>query len=158
MTDATPVPTLEHRIDIAAPVSRVWELVSDLPRMASWSPQVVRTTVAGGVVREGATFKNFNRQGVLRWPTAGKVVRYVEGREIAFRIKENKTIWSFTLADDGQGGTRVVQRREAPDGISTVSKVLTKAILGGPEKFTATLNSGMQQTLSRLKAEAESGA
>ncbi len=152
MTDVT---TLEHSIDIAAPVSRVWELVSDLPRMAGWSPQVVRTTVKGGVIREGATFTNLNRQGVLRWPTAGKVVRFEEGREIAFRIKENRTIWSFTLSDDGNGGTHVVERREAPDGISTISKVLTKTILGGQEKFTAILNTGMQQTLARLKAEAE---
>ncbi|WP_245993939.1 SRPBCC family protein [Nocardioides immobilis] len=35
--------TLEATLEIAATPEEIWPLVSDLPRMASWSPQVVKT-------------------------------------------------------------------------------------------------------------------
>jgi uncharacterized protein YndB with AHSA1/START domain len=149
---------LEESIDIAAPPAQVWALVSDVPRMASWSPQVVRTVVRGGTVRQGARFVNLNRQGPLFWPTTGKVVRFQPHRDFAFRIGENRTVWSFELTDDGAGGTRLVQRREVPQGISAVSLALTKVALGGVESFTRRLEKGMQQTLQRIKAEAEATA
>ena len=97
---------------------------------------------------------NLNRRGLLFWPTQAKVVRFEPHREFAFRIKENWTIWSFTL-EPTDGGTRVVQRREAPDGISGVSQRLTRLALGGQEAFTDELRAGMRQTLERIKAEAE---
>jgi uncharacterized protein YndB with AHSA1/START domain len=146
---------LEASIEIAAPPAQVWALVSDIPRMASWSPQVVRTVVRGGAVRQGARFVNLNRQGPLFWPTTGKVVRFEPHRDFAFRIGENRTVWSFELTDDGAGGTRLVQRREVPDGISAVSLALTKVVLGGVESFTRRLEDGMRETLRRVKAEAE---
>lgn len=149
---------LEESVEIAAPPAQVWALVSDVPRMASWSPQVVRTVVRGGTVRQGARFVNLNRQGPLFWPTTGKVVRFQPHRDFAFRIGENRTVWSFELTDDGAGGTRLVQRREVPHGISAVSLVLTKVALGGVESFTRRLEQGMQQTLQRIKAEAEATA
>lgn len=154
---------LEASIEIDAPADKVWALISDIPAMARWSPQVVKSTVKGGVVKEGAKFSNWNKQGFKRWPTNGKVVRFTPPTtggtgEIAFRIAENKTIWSFALEPVATGtgtGTKVTQRRETPDGISSLSKVLTKVALGGQEPFRAELQSGMQQTLERLKAEAE---
>ncbi|WP_139979661.1 SRPBCC family protein [Nocardioides litoris] len=154
-TQDHPYEELEASIDVDAPPAQVWALVSDIPRMASWSPQVVRSTVKGGTVRRGARFSNLNRQGPLFWPTKGKVVRFEPHRDFAFRIAENRTIWSFELADNGRGGTTVTQRRELPDGISTLSIVLTKTVLGGVEGFTRRLERGMRETLDRIKAEAE---
>lgn len=149
---------LESTVEIDAPPAEVWKLISDLPRMAQWSPQVVRSKVKGGQVRQGAKFSNLNRRGPLFWPTNGKVVRFEPHRDLAFRIAENKTIWSFELTPlDGGTRTKVVQRREVPDGISQVSLVLTKYVLGGTDKFTGELREGMAQTLQRLKAEVEAG-
>lgn len=150
-------PLLEQSIEVDAPPARVWALISDVPRMAKWSPQVARSSVKGGIVKQGARFRNINRQGLLVWPTNGKVVRFTPHEEFAFRIAENKTIWSFTLEPTPGGGTRVTQRREAPDGISEISMTLVKYVLGGQQKFTAGLNAGMQQTLERIKADAEAG-
>ena len=116
----------------------MWSLVSDVARMAAWSPQVVKTFVRGRPVQQGTTFLNINRRGPLFWPTQAKVVRFEPHREFAFRIKENWTIWSFTL-EPTDGGTRVTQRREAPDGISGISQRLTKIALGGQAVFTAEL-------------------
>lgn len=155
MADTQQHDELEASIDIDAPPAQVWALVTDIPRMASWSPQVKRTKVKGGVVRHGATFSNLNGQGLLRWPTAGKVVRFEPHRDFAFRIKENRTVWSFELADNGHGGTTLTQRRELPQGISRLSLVLTRVVLGGVEGFTRRLESGMAETLAKIKAEAE---
>ena len=55
------VPTIEATIDIEAPVSRVWELVSDLRNMPRWSPQCRKTFVRGGVLKEGAKLRRCRR-------------------------------------------------------------------------------------------------
>ena len=146
---------LESTIDIDAPPAQVWALVSDVPRMATWSPQVVRSTVKGGAVEQGARITNLNRQGPLFWPTHAKVVRFEPHRDFAYRIAENKTIWSFELAENGAGGTRLTQRREVPDGVSTLSKVMTRVALGGTDDFTERLRGGMAETLEQIKATAE---
>ena len=149
---------LEASIDIAAPPAQVWALVTDVARMASWSPQVVRTKVKGGTVRQGATFSNLNRQGPLFWPTGAKVVRFEPHRDFAFRIRENRTVWSFELAENATGGTTLVQRREVPHGISPLSLGLTKVAFGGVEQVSRRLERGMQETLAKVKAEAEAVA
>ena len=155
----TPHAQLESTIEIDATPAQVWALVSDVPRMARWSPQVVRSTVKGGAVTDGARFSNLNRQGLLFWPTKGKVVRFEPHHQFAFRIAENRTVWSFELTplDDG-ARTRVIQRREVPDGISGVSIAMTKVALGGVDKFSDRLRTGMDQTLARIKTEAEAAA
>ncbi|MBS44521.1 MAG: polyketide cyclase [Nocardioides sp.] len=146
---------LERSIEIDATPEEVWALVTDLPRMASWSPQVVRTTIAADEIGEGVRFTNLNRQWkVLHWPTKGKVVRFEPYRDFAFRIAENRTIWSFELTPTATG-TKVVQRREVPDGISVLSIALTTVVLGGVGRFTDRLERGMDETLARIKADAE---
>jgi uncharacterized protein YndB with AHSA1/START domain len=149
-------PLLEESIEVDAAPATVWALVSDVARMASWSPQVVKTVVRGGPVQNGTKFLNLNRRGLLFWPTQAKVVTFEPHRELAFRIKENWTVWSFTLEPTGSGGTRVTERRQAPDGISGVSRRLTRIALGGQQVFTDELRTGMRQTLERIKSEAES--
>jgi uncharacterized protein YndB with AHSA1/START domain len=151
---------LEDSIEIDAPAEKVWSLVTDIPAMAKWSPQVVKSTVKGGVVKQGAVFSSLNKQGLKRWPTGGKVVRFQPPSastpgDFAFRIRENRTIWSFELAPTADGGTRLTERRETPDGISGLSMMLTKVVLGGQKPFTDELRRGIRQTLERIKAEAE---
>lgn len=152
LTDVAP---LEAEIEIDASPAQVWALVGDLRSMPRWSPQVRKVIVRGGQVREGAKMVNINRRGLLVWPTQSKVVAYEPERRVAFRVKENYTVWSFTLTQTATGGTRVVQRREAPHGISDLSVRLTNGVLGGMEGFTQELRDGMRQTLERVKAEAE---
>jgi uncharacterized protein YndB with AHSA1/START domain len=147
------VAPIEATVDIAAPPATVWALVSDLRNMARWSPQVVKTFVKHPV-REGSTMFNVNRRKLLVWPTQAKVVRLVPEQEIAFRVKENFTVWSYELEPTADG-TRVTARREAPQGISDLSVGLTKRALGGVDVFTTELQQGMRQTLAKIKADAE---
>lgn len=152
LTDVAPI---EASIDIASPPAEVWSLVSDLRNMPRWSPQCRKTIVRGGVVRAGTKMININRRGLLFWPTQSMVTEFVPEKKLAFRIRENWTVWSFELSPNATGGTWVVQRREAPKGISEVSVGLTKKMLGGMERFTSELEQGMSQTLQKIKREAE---
>lgn len=147
-------PMIEESIEVAAPAGKVWALVSDLARMADRSPQVLKTWVRGRPVAVGTTALNLNRHGLLVWPTRSVVVRCEEPRELAFRIKENRAVWSFALEPAG-AGTRIVHRREAPDGIRPASVGLAKMFLGGVPKFQDSLREGMRQTLRQIKTEAE---
>lgn len=148
------VAPLEAQVEIAAPPAKVWTLVSDLRNMARWSPQVVKTFVKTPIA-EGTTMRNLNRRGFLFWPTQAKIVRFVPEQEIAFRVKENFTIWSYRLQPTASGGTTLTSRREAPQGISDLSVGLTKRALGGVDRFTVELQQGMQETLAKIKADAE---
>ena len=155
MTDDPRAPELVATIEIDAAPETVWALVSDIERMSSWSPQVVRSTVNGDTVGLGTTFANENRQDDVEWPTNARVERFEPPREFAFKVKENRLIWSFLLEPLPGDRTRVTQRRESPDGITDLSIHYTEAYLGGVEAFTERQHVGMRETLERLKAEAE---
>lgn len=150
-------PLLEDCVEISAPPARVWELVSDLTRMPEWSPQVLSSRLRRGFdrVELGTQFTNKNREGDLEWVTHAEVARFTPAKELAFRVEENFVIWSFVLEPTDAGGTRLTQRRETPEGISELSRDLTDGFMGGQEAFTASLRSGMRQTLERIKSAAE---
>ena len=156
MPDNASTPLLERSVTIAAPPTAVWEAVGDVRRMPEWSPQVtsVRLRAPEDGIRLGTRFTNLNHLGDLEWVTHGEVVRHEPGRAITFRIEENYTVWSFTLAADG-AGTVLTQRRDAPDGISQFSLDLTERHLGGQEAFTALMLEGMEQTLAGIRSSAE---
>ncbi|MGH3524277.1 MAG: SRPBCC family protein, partial [Mycobacterium sp.] len=54
-------PLLQAQIDIKAPVSKVWGLVSDFRRMPQWSPQC-RWMRPIGPLRQGTRTLNLNRR------------------------------------------------------------------------------------------------
>ncbi|MEJ7636027.1 SRPBCC family protein [Aeromicrobium sp.] len=149
-------PVIQDSIEIDAPPTAVWSVVSDLKRMGEWSPQCVRMQVFGGEVKEGTRTLNVNKQGKLRWPTNAKVVDFVPEQKLAFRIVENRTVWTYEL-EPTPTGTRLTESRRAPKGVSGLSNVLTQRVLGGTAEFEASLQQGIRRTLERIKAEAEKG-
>ncbi|WP_374458313.1 SRPBCC family protein [Nocardioides sp.] len=154
---------VEVRLDVAAPPEVVWELVRDPRRMAEWSPQVrssslVEPDAAGDdrTIGVGTRFVNVNEEGAdLQWTTHGEVVRLDPCREVAFRIEENWAVWSLTLEALADGGTRLVERRETPEGLSDLALDLTDAFMGGQRVFTRNLRAGMRETLLRIRDAAE---
>lgn len=147
------VKEIEHSLDIAAPPQQVWALVSDLPRMAEWSPQVVKS-FARGPLQQGTKLININRRGFLFWPTRSKIVRWNPGVEVAWKIIDNNSTWSYTLEPTATG-THLVHRRDAPNGLTEISISLTDRFMGGQSVFQAELQQGMRQSLERIKAHAE---
>ncbi len=148
------VAPIQASIEIEAPPAKVWSLVCDLRNLTRWSPQAWKTFVRGDIA-VGAKALNLNKRGLLVWPTQSKVVRLTPEQEIAFRVKENYTVWSYHLEDLGEGRTRLTSRRAAPQGISEVSVRMTKLVFGGVPAFTEELQAGMRQTLVGIKADAE---
>lgn len=144
---------LKASIDIAAPPEKVWAIVSDLKRMGEWSPQCRKMRVSGPV-DVGTKTMNLNQKGWRVWPTTSKVIRFEPNSEIAFRINENRTIWSYELSGSGET-TTVTERRQAPNGTTKVSQFLIKYLMGGTEPFEKELAEGMNATLARIKREAE---
>jgi uncharacterized protein YndB with AHSA1/START domain len=147
---------LEVEVEVGAPPAVVWELVRDPRRMAEWSPQVRTSELLDGAeeVALGTRFRNVNVEGEdLEWTTHGEVVRLEPERVVAFRIEENWAVWSLTL-EPSPGGTRLVERREAPDGLSELALDLTDAFMGGQRVFTERLREGMRETLERIRAAA----
>ena len=146
-------PLLQAEVEINAPVSTVWSLVSDLSRMPQWSPQC-RVMKLLGPLRPGTRTLNLNRHNLLFWPTTSVITEVLPERKLAFRVPINTTVWTYEL-EPTANGTRLVETRHAEKGVTAVSTAITKAALGGVDTFETALLEGMNQSLARIKAAAE---
>ena len=147
-------PLLQARIDIDASPEAVWALVSDLSLMPKWSPQCKLMKVFGPL-RPGARTVNVNRRNYLVWPTTSRITEVVPERKLAFRVNENNTVWSYELEPTATG-TRLTESRHAENGVKPVSNLLVNTVMGGVPNFEQELVDGMNASLSRIKAAAES--
>lgn len=144
---------LRAEIEIDAPVTKVWSLVSDLSRMPQWSPQC-RVMKVLGPLRPGARTINLNRRKFLLWPTTCTLTEVVPEKKVAFRVDANKTVWSYEL-EPTDTGTRLVETRNAENGTTAVSNMTVNAFFGGVPSFEQELVAGMNESLAKIKAAAE---
>ena len=147
-------PVLQAQVDINAPVSTVWRLVSDLGKMPQWSPQCRLMKPIGGLKQGGRTV-NLNRRGFLFWPTTCRITELLPEKKLAFRVNENHTVWTYEL-EPTEAGTRLVETRHAENGTTAVSNFLVNSVLGGVPNFEQELIEGMKASLTRIKSAAES--
>ncbi|MGO9385202.1 MAG: SRPBCC family protein [Mycobacterium sp.] len=146
-------PLLQAQVDINAPASTVWALISDFRRMPEWSPQC-RWMKPFGPLRQGTRTLNFNRRNRMFWPTTCTVVEVIPEKRLAFRVNANRSIWSYELEPNGEG-TRVIESRHAENGVSAFSNLTVNALFGGTANFERELVDGMNASLSNIKAAAE---
>jgi uncharacterized protein YndB with AHSA1/START domain len=146
-------PLLQAQVDINAPASKIWELISDFRRMPQWSPQC-RWMRPLGPLRQGTRTLNFNRRNRLFWPTTSTVVEVVPEKKLAFRVNSNRSIWTYELEPNGES-TRLIESRHAENGISAFSALSINALLGGTTTFERELVEGMNTSLAKIKAAAE---
>ena len=149
-------PLLQTQIDIAAPVSTVWALISDLRRMPQWSPQC-RVMKVLGATRVGAKAINVNRRNKMFWPTTCTITELDPERKLSFRVDVNTMLWSYEL-EPVEGGTRVTETRRAPEGFKTIPTMLVDKFMGGVPGFEQELIAGMNESLQRIKSAAEAQA
>ncbi len=147
-------PLLQAQTDIEAPVDKVWQLITDLKRMPEWSPQC-RVMRPIGELRQGTKTLNLNRRNRLFWPTTCTITELVPERKLAFRVNQNNTVWSYELEPTATG-TRVVESRHAENGVKASSNFLVNLMFGGVPSFEQELVDGMNASLARIKAAAES--
>jgi len=148
-------PLLQAQIDIDAPTSKVWALISDFRRMPQWSPQC-RWMRPFGPLRQGTRTLNLNRRNRMFWPTTCTVIEVIPEKKLAFRVDANRTVWSYELEPHGQG-TRVTETRHAENGVSAFSNLTVNALFGGTTNFERELVEGMNTSLANIKAAAEKG-
>jgi uncharacterized protein YndB with AHSA1/START domain len=155
-------PTVEADIFVAAPATRVWELVTNLVRMGQWSPEYQGGEWLDGVTGPvvGARFKGRNKRREREWESVSTVIEAAAGRSFAWAVgnpDNPAATWRFALTSES-AGTRVHQHVQLGPGPSG----LTARIAELPDREedivaarTAELQRNMQITLQGLKASAE---
>ena len=130
----------------------VYDLGADITRMPQWSPETYRAHWVGGATeaRAGARFRGWNKLGPIRWCTDPVIDVADRGKELTFTTtffgRGRITTWSYRFQPE-DGGTRATELWHEEDGI-------LGRITGNPRR-AAMLQTGMEQTLERLKAAAE---
>ncbi len=147
----------EASLRIAAPADRLYDLVTDVAQMGRLSPECTGGRwlgeAAGPAV--GARFKGTNKRGIARWSTTNEVEVARPGEEFTFKTLQSGYRWTYRFEPDGDA-TVVTERREPFRDRPLVAKLFTQVLLGGEDGHSDELRQGMQQTLERLKALAES--
>ena len=145
-------------LDIDAPAEQVWAMVSDVTRMGEWSPEAESATWLGGATgpQPGSKFRGTNRNGKKKWDTVATIVDAEPGRLFTFKVHAPLGLgvaeWSYAF-EPTASGCRVTETWV--DNRGRVVKALGKPISGVSDR-AAHNRVGMQQTLERLKAAAES--
>lgn len=143
--------------EISAPAERVWAMVSDVTRMGEWSPESTGAKWLGGATgaKPGAKFRGSNRNARRKWNTVGVVADAEPGRRFSFRIsavglKVAEWIYDFEPTATGCRVTETWIDQRGP-----IAKALGKPVSGVDDRSSHN-RAGMEQTLERLAAVAES--
>ena len=155
-TAITPLTTVSVSRVISATPERVYDLITDLPRMGEWSPEN-----QGGRWLQGATcaapnarFKGKNQNGWRKWSTVAQVLVADRPREFVFEVTSRGfrvAKWGYVL-QPVTGGTKVTETWY-DNRSSLFAKVSSTAV--GVRNRAEFNRVGMEQTLERLAAAAE---
>ena len=143
-------------VHMAAPADRIWELISDVTRIGSYSPETFEAEWLDGATGPavGARFRGHvkrNGKGPVYWTTC-TVLASTPGREFAFGVgSADKPIntWRYQLESAGDG-TDVTESFQLADSAPIR---LYWALLGWARGKTN--RNGMRTTLERIRAEVE---
>lgn len=145
-------------VQIPFPIGTVWDLLTDLPRMASLSPEVesARWLTGEGCV-QGARFLARNRRGPLQWQVTGEVTAArppIHFRWVVGHPAHPSSTWTYELQED-HGSTRVSQRFQHGPGMSGIRRMIGSNPAAATiliEQRRQMLESDMQVTLQRASS------
>jgi hypothetical protein len=145
--------------ETSASAETLWAMVSDVTRMGEWSPENEGGEWLGGATapQPGAKFRAKNRVGKKSWSTVSAVVDAEPGRRFSFRVSAGPVKvadWSYTF-ESTPNGCRVTESWTdlRPGWFKPIARLGT-----GVGDRPAHNRAGMEQTLERLAAAAESGS
>jgi hypothetical protein len=152
------------QVDVAESViigsgpDQVYAAVSDVTRMARWSPECFGTWVLSRRDGAPARFVGFNRRGPFVWFTTCSVVTARRDEEFAFVVTTfgmPVSRWSYRLAA-ADGGTEITEtwQDRRTKGAHMLGRIFTGRVANDRP---AANRDGMRQTLARLKRELEDG-
>lgn len=145
---------------IAAPAEKLYDMVSDLPRMGEWSPENRGGRWLDGAhgPAAGARFRGNNAHGWRRWSTTVTVTAAEPGRRFAFHVSYGPVgiaDWSYEFAPAADAGTTVTQ--SWTDLRPQLLQLFGKPVTGVGDRATYN-RQAMRTTLANLKRDAESAA
>lgn len=143
-------------VDIAAPATTVYDLVTDITRMGERSPECYRADwVDGTPGTVGARFRGRNRIGPIKWATTCTVTTADPGREFAFSViggnGREQTRWRYVI-EATDGGCRLTESYEF------VWCPIAARAAELPFPRNRQLRRGIRSTVEAIKAEAEGAA
>lgn len=141
---------------MAAPVSKVWALVSDVTRIGEFSPETFEAQWLGGATGPalGARFRGHvkrNGRGPVYWTTC-RVVAYEPEREFGFLVEAGRlsvNTWRYRL-EPTDDGVEVTESFELTDALPLR---IYWGLFGRARGRTN--RTGMRTTLERIKAVVE---
>ncbi|MDN3351967.1 SRPBCC family protein [Actinomadura sp. DC4] len=148
------MPEVAESVVVDAEPSEVYAAVSDVRRMARWSPECFATWVVSRRGDQALGFVGFNRRGPLIWFTTCRVVVAEPGEEFAFEVTTfglPVSRWSYRLAPVPEGTelTEVWLDRRTR-GAHVLGRIFTGRVSGRRAEAN---REGMRTTLNRIKAE-----
>ena len=154
-------PVVEVSAHIAAPISRVWDLVTDINLPARFQDEFRGAEwLDDGGPGLGHSFRGRNGRDEREWETTSWVVFYEPEREFGWAVsdKENPgATWTYRLEPEG-GGTRLVYHRMLGPGPSGITRLIERHPDREEELIASrdeTHRSNMQGVVDGIKALAE---
>jgi uncharacterized protein YndB with AHSA1/START domain len=150
------VADVAESITVGVPPAEAYRAVSDVRRMARWSPECFAVLVWSRKDGLPARFVGLNRRGPWVWFTTCQVVTARPGEEFAFDVTTfgmPVSRWSYRLTA-ADGGTEVTEswRDQRGRGAHVLGRVFTGKVANNRAEAN---REGMRTTLARLKRELE---
>jgi hypothetical protein len=146
------------RVTVGVQPEDVYGAVSDVRRMARWSPECFAAWVWSRRDGRPSRFVGFNRRGPFVWFTTCRVVVAEPGEKFAFDVTTfgmPVSRWSYLLTAIPEG-TEVTEHWLDRRGRG--ARVLGRVFTGrGAGDWPEANREGMRTTLARLKRELETG-
>ncbi len=149
-------PKIEVSRDMAAPVEKVFETVTDITRMGEWSPENVLCEWLDDHTQAevGAMWLGHNRNGDKEWKTKARVIEFVPNSRFAFECLARDFVfakWAYDF-EAIEGGCRVTESAQdlRPEEIKGRGLAIS-----GVEDRDARNRENMTITLDRIAAAVE---
>ncbi|HEU5472694.1 MAG TPA: SRPBCC family protein [Actinophytocola sp.] len=153
-------PTISRSVEIAADPQLVWSMITDLPRMAEFSPENRGGRWLSGATGPalGARFRGVNRNGHKEWWTRVRVVACRPDRLFTFDVRTPFWVrvsrWSYEIAPTATG-CRLTEHWYRV-GNWFIRRVMGPRVTGRADRPGFNEES-IEHTLAAVKARAESG-
>ena len=141
---------------IRADAGRLYELVTDLPRMGDWSPENTGGRWVKGATGPavGARFKGTNRNGWRRWSTDVVVTTAKPGEQFTFDVSTGPikvATWDYRFEQSGDATSVVETWTDRRNPLAAKVAILIAGVRDRPEHN----RQNMEATLEKLAAAVE---
>jgi len=148
--------TYSESIVVDRPADQLYDMISDIPRMGSWSPVCKECWWDEGAGPQvGAWFTGRNELPERTWETRSEVVAAERGREFAFVVNGSWTRWGFVLTPVDRGTELTESWEFLPGGVAMFEERFGADAEAQTTARYELARTGIPATLAAIKAEAE---